>query len=188
LPDCELPDATNTPPMLQPDSQVPVAELHARLDWHAEPMQHPWPEPPHASQVPPDDGHTSVPLLHELPATMQLLLAGSQQPPFVQADPVEQHDSPVAPHAEQVVPVSHATALQQDWAQSAAVSALSPLGTQLTHAPVVVSQTSLPAQSALTVHEDQQAVALAQPKSPGQAEVVPPPHVPEPLHVPPVVS
>jgi len=137
--------------------------LQTSEDAHVEPLQQGWVEAPHASHEPPDDGHTSPPPLHEPPAATQVSSEESQQPPLLHAFPVAQQESPVAPHAEQMAPVRHATALQHDLAQSPALSALSPLGTQLTHAPVVVSQTSVPSQPALVEHELAQAVELAQP-------------------------
>ncbi len=176
--------------MLQPDWQVlPADGSQASVESHGEvmrPLQQGSFEAPHPSQEPPLDGHTSEPPLHEAPATIHVVLEGSQQPPFVHESP-GQHASPVAPHAGQVVPVAHATRLQHEPAQSAAVSALSPDGTHPTHVPWDVSQTSPLWHSELDAHDDAQVVELAQPRPFGQVEV-PPPHVPAPLHVPGEVS
>jgi|HubBroStandDraft_5_1064220.scaffolds.fasta_scaffold393613_1 hypothetical protein len=176
--------------MLQPDWQVlPADGSQASVESHdapKTPVQHGSLVAPHASHVPPPDGHTSEPPLHEAPAATHVVLEGSQQPPFVHPLP-GQHASPVAPHAVQVVPDAHATPLQHDPAQSAAVSALSPAGTQPTHVPWVVSQRSELWHSELAVHDDAQVVEVAQPRPFGQVEA-PPPHVPAPLHVPGDVS
>jgi hypothetical protein len=56
----------------------------------------------------------------------------------------------------------HVKGVQQDVAQSPALSALSPAGTHVTHVPCVASQTKLVAHSVLRLHVVPHAVVLPQ--------------------------
>jgi hypothetical protein len=61
----------------------------------------------------------------------------------------------------QIVPDEHAW-LQQDVEQSPMASVLSPMGTHVTHVLALTSQTLVPPQPVLAVHEVAQVVAFRQ--------------------------